>query len=186
MAGLDLEIRRKAEPHAAEGLTDVADRCPVVSLECTVIVALRRVVLGQAILERWSHESDVNSTRSDRASGLPTGRECLRQNVLAPGADADELDRHFELTLDELHVEARGLGQLLAACGAAEGLAPAGKGLPDRRGVVEVALVRREVRGLRSVAQAGSGRRREARRSRRRTSSFVRAREVMPLTRTAS
>ena len=108
----------------------------------------------------------------------------LGEDALARSADADELDRHLELALDELDVAPRRLRQVVARAGAVERRLPAGQGLPDRARVVEVALVRREVRGLRAVAQpvatqTGSSREVE------RTSSFVSASEVIPFTRTA-
>ena len=81
-------------------------------------------------------------------------RERLRENAFACRADADQLHGDVQLLLDELDIGSRGGGKGVAGLGVVEGLVPAGKDLPDRGGVVEVALVRREMLGLGSIPQA--------------------------------
>src|SRR6185312_17377950 len=74
-----------------------------------------------------------------------------REHALPLGARADQRHRHLELALDELHVAA-GLGRERVQLGdLVERLRPARQRLEDRPAVVEVALMRREVRGLRAV-----------------------------------
>ena len=115
-----------------------------------------------------------------RATGVALG-----EHVLAAGADADELDRHLELALDELDV-ARAPPPAARRASPRRRAARASRAASPRpAGVVEVALVRREVRGLGAVAEAVARRRPAARRTSESTSSFVSASDVIPFTRTA-
>ena len=75
-------------------------------------------------------------------------RLAAREHALALGAGADMRHLDAELALDELDVAAGRGGQLGEPGRVVERLAPAGQRLVDRLGVVEVALVRREVGGL--------------------------------------
>src|SRR4029079_17193226 len=93
------------------------------------------------------------AVQPDRA-GLVRERASLgHEHVLARGADADELDGDLQLALDELDVRPGGVRQVAAGRRVAEGAAPAGQHGPDRLRVMEVALVRREVRRLGAVSK---------------------------------
>src|SRR5207248_11363210 len=93
----------------------------------------------------------------------PRTRTRLGEYALACSTDADELDRHVEIALDELDVVARRARQFVARRGAVEQLLPARERLPNRPRVVEVALMRGEVRRLRAVAQLIGGAHRQLR-----------------------
>ena len=86
------------------------------------------------------------------------------EDALARGADADQLDRHLELALDELDVPPRRLGQLVAGARAVERLSqPGSVSQTGRRGGSRSGAPGSA--GSRSRRAGGSGRRPAARRS---------------------
>ena len=90
--------------------------------------------------------------RGERAGGRRRG--VRGQHLIAARADADEADGDAEPLGDERDVALRGRREILEVARAVDRLAPALERLPDRLGVVEVGLVRREVLADRAVAQA--------------------------------
>src|SRR5712691_1809957 len=117
----------------------------------------------------WLRPSRAAASRAAQAGGLgkresaepaprlshqPGVRRCginhlaAREHTLALGARADERHRDVELALDELNVTAGPIGQVVP-----QRLAPALERLEHGLAVVEVGLVRREMRRFLSVRE---------------------------------